>query len=289
MIAPPFDLAAVLSRYRQARDLKPASIEQLTISCRLLARWYGMPPPIASLDCQTLDRFLQEGRGRGLAAKTLNRRRGDLLTLVRFAHETWPDRVPNPPLKLVKFREPRRAPEAWTLVEGRQILDAAANYRSLPGFPSCRWPALMLVLYDTAFRIRAALAIKTADWRGDMLLARAEHQKTATDEWRQLHADTIGALKATFPPDRPLLFGWPYGMTAFWRHWRAIVASAGLPTGRRNGPQRWRRMSASYLEAVCPGAAMQHLGHRTPGLAQRTYIDPRIAGGLKAAQFLPRP
>lgn len=59
---------------------------------------------------------------------------------------------------------------------------------------------------------------------------------------------------------------------SFYRHYRKLVAAAGV-----RGTSKWlRRSSATALERICPGSAMGHLGHKTPGLAYRHYVDPRM-------------
>ena len=55
-----------------------------------------------------------------------------------------------------------------------------------------------------------------------------------------------------------------------------VIEAAGLPDTPGNGPQKLRRSSASHLERVCPGSASHHLGHLTPDMAIKHYLDPRI-------------
>ena len=85
------------------------------------------------------------------------------------------------------------------------------------------------------------------------------------------------AISKTIPPHRELVFPWPYRREQLYVHWRKILRGAGVPVTARNGIQKLRRTSASHLEAVQPGSAMRHLGHATRGLAEKHYIDPRVA------------
>jgi hypothetical protein len=51
-----------------------------------------------------------------------------------------------------------------------------------------------------------------------------------------------------------------------------LVRGAGL-----QGSTKWlRRSGATWCEVHQPGSAMAFLGHRTPGLAYKHYVDPRF-------------
>lgn len=298
-------LASLLEDYLQTHPIKPASAQQLKISCDALAAWYertrNFPLRLDDLSEALASEWLNDLHASQRAAKTINRRRGDLLALWRHAHRRGLATAPEA-REIVRFAEPRRRPTAWHLPELQQLLAACARYRRgrpVPGWDARHDRALVLVMYDTAFRFSACLELRRGDLSLDgTIQARAESQKHNADECRWLAAETQTALAAILkdlppgpagePDPAARLFPWPYRKEAFWRRWKAILRLAGLPATRRDGPQKLRRTSATYLEALRPGTAQQHLGHATAGLASRHYIDPTIAYDFKAAELLPR-
>jgi len=287
--------------YLRSHDVKPGYAQQLEISARSFARWYesqtGQLLTLPRINEPMACEWLHWLRSQGRTPRTCNGKRGDLLTLWR--HAVRRSLLP-PPLaeEIVRFREPQRNPTAWTQPQLDAILAAAATQkigRAVPGWGRDHDRAALLLIYDTAFRLSAVLALTTASLRDDgALLAAAETQKTLTDEIRWLGPDTLDAVRTIhpgllFPAAVPApLLPWPFSRRAFTDRWLRIVEAAGLPTGRREGPQKMRRTSASWCEAAAPGAGKRQLGHRTPGLAEKNYIDRTIAPAMRAADLLPR-
>lgn len=289
-------LSALVTAYGREHDIKPQSAQQLEITVGLLVRWYesltGLPAGLHVLNEGYINDFLHDMReSRGWAAKTANRKRGDILTLWRFAAGRS---LADPPdeSRIIRFKEPERAPEAWPLDELQKFLAACDSFeptRPTPGWTGRHDRAVALVMYYTAYRFTACFKLRRQDLRDDgAILARAETQKTICDEVRWLGPDAVAAVKAITSVDSELLFAWPYQKEAYWRRWKRILRHAGLSATRRDGPQKMRRSSASHLEAACPGAAQRHLGHKTAGLAYKHYVDPRIAPAQNAARILPR-
>lgn len=290
------DFSQLLRAYQDAHDLKPSTVEQLRVTVRLFERWFaevcGGPFELSMLGETIVGEFLHTlGSERGDGPTTRNSKRRMLICLWRFAHRKG--LAPSvEPADIVRFREPTRLPVAWTLAEMRALLRGCTRYaprRPVPGWDQRHDRALILLIYDTGLRVQAALALRTADLSSDgAVLARAETQKPCCDESKWLSEQTTDALAATFPPMRERLFPWPYGRRSLNARLRAIQRSAGLPASRRDLWQKQRRTSASWLERARPGAAQHHLGHKTPGMAARHYIDPRIAYDYKAADLMPR-
>jgi hypothetical protein len=76
------------------------------------------------------------------------------------------------------------------------------------------------------------------------------------------------------PREREMLFPWCHSASTLTNSFGAIARAAKISSGSL---KYLRRSGATLLEAERPGTAQHHLGHRTPGLAQRNYIDPRLA------------
>lgn len=296
MIAPKIsDLVGLLADYLKTHDLTAGSVRQLRITGDLFTRWYAeayaVPFNLCELNERTVGEFLFWLRDtRKAEPTTCNRKRGDLLTLWRYAARLKLLERPDP-ADVIRFRQPERMPTAWQPHELTAFLEACAvykRYRPIPHWDARHDRAVLLVLYETAFRISACLSLTTDNLRDDgAIIARAETQKTFADEARFLSPATLAALRAA-PPHAGRLFPWPYSVASFRARWKAFLRLAGLPTTRRDGPQKLRRTSASWVEAAQPGSAQRHLGHRTAGLAAKHYIDPRIAGPPKASELLPR-
>jgi hypothetical protein len=294
-----FDFATLLTDYLREHDIKAVSAEQLRITVNLFERWYrevyavelGLPFVTEEI-CGEFLCWLRDKRGN--APKTLNRKRGDLLTLWRHAAEAGWMPVPKVP-KIIRFREPTRTPDGWLQDELGKLLHACDTYkpgRRVPGWDGRHDRALALVIYDTAYRFSACMALQQTELRDDgAIMATFDTQKTNEDEVKWLGVDTMAAIRALPPPLDPQdgrVFPWPFDKHAYRRRWKKILAMAGLRTTRRDGPQKMRRTSVSWLEFAKPGSAQDHLRHKTAGLARKHYIDPRIAHAYKACEVIPR-
>lgn len=292
------NLNLLLADYLRNHPIKDVSAQQLTITCRQFERWYldtyQAPFSLASTSEPLVTEYLNWLRAEGRAAKTINRRRGDLLSLWRHAKRRGLLELPDV-ADVVRFPEPRRLPDAWRQEQLSELLRACQEFqphRPLAGWDARHDRAIVLVMYDTAYRFTACLELERRQLTPEgSIVALAQSQKTNADEEKWLGADTLLAIRDILrdaSPDEPRLFAWPLRKEAFWRRWKKLLALAGLPTTRRDGPQKMRRTSVSWLEAQRPGSARHHLRHQTPGLAEKHYIDPTIVYTYKAPDLMPR-
>jgi integrase len=304
-------LTALLAQYLRKHHVNRASAEQLTVVVTLFNRFYeatyGVPLHLAVLSEDLLEEYLywlQDTRANGPVR--INRQRSYVLTLWRYAH--WAGLADEPRAgDVLRFREPERIPRAWTQEELARMLVACDRYvprRPVLGWDARHDKAIRLVIYDTGFRVAACLALERANLRQDgAILAEAETQKTLCDEGHWLGRDTLSAVREILgdrmvpggnrlmvPATTSKIFNWPYRKRAFCDRWHKINELAGLGHTRRDGPQKMRRTSASWMEALAPGSAEGHLGHKTPGLAKKHYVDPLIVQSVrrKASDILPR-
>jgi len=295
MIASNVDsFSAVHALYKTTHDIKPVTIEQTDICVRLFEAWHLAaklaPLTLATMSESLLCEFLFYLRDKGRSPRTCNGKRGQLLTLWKFARKKGLAPAFDP-ADVIRFREPERIPDAWSQLELARLLQACKTYHGhrVAGWTWQHDQALILTIYDTAFRVSACLALRFADLGPDgTIVAAADTQKTNCDEEKFLGLDTLQAIYATVGKPRELIFPWPYQKKAFWGRWKKLLTHAGLPHTRRDGPQKLRRTSVSHLEAARPGTAQHHLRHKTAGLATRHYLDPRVAYQYKAAELLPR-
>lgn len=273
-------LANLLTRYVASRHLRPRSVEPLQAAVSVFSDWLARPATTDDFRRETLNPFI-DWLLLNRAPDTAWGRRKDLLTLWKWAWEEGI--VRRPPERIKTVRKPRRDPDAWTIDELRQLLLATNDMPGeLPNGISFRefFRALVLVLYSTGLRIGSAIELRYADLRSDGTIpADPETHKTHYQQLVQLQSDAIAACETIrtqlAEPDERLL-PWPYQRNALYTHWRRLLKHAGMPVNRRNGTQKIRRTAASWLERVSPGSATRFLGHSTPELAQRHYLDPRI-------------
>lgn len=267
----------LLQDYSLERSLEPESLRQLEMSIWALDRWYGRPVQTTELHSGLVNEFLISESTRGQAPHTVNRRRGNILAIWRLAGQRG--LTTQMPEGIRRMREPRRLPQAWSLDELRRMIAAAeAVEGEYPnGIRIGQWWGLFLRLgYDTGLRRSDLLEVSVAGMRHGRF--EILQQKSQRSILCRVAPATIAALERTIPPDRKKALPWPYSREVFWYHWRQyVIAPAGLLVGRKEGPQKLRRTSATHLEAIRPGAAMAHLGHSTPGLAYASYVDPRFA------------
>ncbi len=264
--------------YSVERAFRLETARQYEMSLSMFDRWHGKPVMLEELSRDLVNHFLLD-HGEGRAKKTVKRRRADILAIWRYAAQVG--ELERGPQRIRPIKVPRHVPDAWTLHELGLLLAAAGGKRFDRYYDSGIhrgrfWEAFILTTYDTGLR------------RGDMLRL-ARHQindkgqvtlvqgKTEMGHYCAVRPTTLAAINRTFPPKRDLIFEWPYSPVTFNVEWRRILSVAGQPKRRGNGPQKLRRTSASHLERICPGAASHHLGHLTPDLAMKHYLDPTVA------------
>lgn len=289
-------LSRLLGEYIKARPMTASSAEQLTVTANLFARWYeqahqapfhpmGFSEPLIN---DFLNAMVDAKR---FGPTTANNKRRHLLTLWKFA--TSREIVePYKHERIARYKEPTIVPTAYLLDELDAFLDACPRTKFKRPVPGWDWRsdrALALAIYDTAFRIEATLQLLKPNLRSDgAILALYGSQKTFADEARWFGPTTMAAIRLMPPSDDPRVFPYPFGAEYLVNRWKHIQRTAGLPTTRRDGPQKMRRTSASHLEANRRGSGKAHLGHKTPGLAEKHYFDPRIVRAEKAHEVMPK-
>lgn len=272
-------ISFLLTYYVAGHDLRPGSIEQKRITIGRLANFLKREPLVSDLNRDTVSRFLA-AYACGAQPSTVASKRRDLLALWRYA---WEEKIlAEPPYRVRPVKVPEREPQGWDLEELRLLLDAAGR---LPGkfdngcSRASVFRALVLTLLSTGLRLRATLSIRFSDVRRDRsFTARWEFAKNRREQTKRLSLDAWQAItecRAQLVGKCERLIPAP-AIKALRRWWRFMVITAGLPAGRYAGPQMLRRTAASFKERERPGSAQGFLGHKTPGLAERRYLVPRI-------------
>lgn len=269
------------SEYALEQGLGGGSAELLSRTVREFSTFLGHDARFEDLQDGKVNQWLSTFDGRRKQVTIANKRR-QLLTIWRAAFARgMVDRMPN---RVRRFRLPEEVPRAWTLHEIQSLRLAA---KRLPGsfkkngIKRADWMVAFVDFeWDTALRLGDTLAVdKSHLWPGNYLVI--VQRKTGRQHRCQLSDRTMESLRRLDYQNRDRLFPLWSDRWAFYKLFRALKALAGLP----HGSSKWlRRSSATYVEKRQPGAAMRHLGHRTPGLAYKHYVDPGIC-----QEEVPRP
>lgn len=246
--------------YVQKTGGSPGYAEQMRVLCKRL------PWEVSDLTVANIDGYLTRAL-HTLAPQTVQNHRRMLNTLRRAALRDGllvDECTAN--LRRVKSNAP--LPRAWSHSELAHLVNAA---REMPGGTSrCRWnvlmPAYILVAYSSGLRLGDMLALRHDALRGNKLALVVS--KTRRPHVVMLDEAAVLALNS-LPIKGSRIFGDLVGRCVFIRAFRRLVKRSGL----RGSSKFLRRSSATYAKIAGqdPG---RHLGHATPGLAERHYVDP---------------
>lgn len=262
-----------VERYILSRELSSAYAQALRHRVHAFLCWTGRPLRVDELDDDLLNRWIASLEAQNLKPRTRRHYRAAVLTIWRDAYNRR--QTDHRPERIRPVRVPLDPPVAWTLPEVQRLLAACAH---LPGrvartdvARSTWFDRLIRLAWTTGFRLADLLRLEAhqIDPAG---IVRIAQSKTA----RPLAVKIPAELSQTLPTAGPLL-PWPGCSRQFPRWFGRLVKIAGI----RPGTFRFlRRSAASYVERDHPGAARAFLGHATPGLAERHYLDPSIVGRI---------
>lgn len=259
-------LTSIHDYYIKASDISEGTAAQYRFAVSSLINFTGREPHVRCITSDVLNGWIAAQLDAGYSRTYVKNQRGAILTLLRFARRRGdisavPDLVR--PVKVLPCN-----PEAFTLVE---VAAALAFCRAVRGaFPSglSRGPllfAVVLVAYFSGLRRCDLLSIRMK--MALLPVWAIRQQKTGDLIYFAPPYEVKKAITATLDGPRDLLF--PITKKALWYWWEQIEESVGRPSS-----MKWlRRSGATHLEIKSPGSAQAYLGHRTPGLAWRHYID----------------
>jgi integrase len=201
---------------------------------------------------------------------TVRNERTILLQLVKAAYDSGLLKQPVRGVMRIKARRP--ATKAWTVEQLRLAIsraDGLAGRKTRRGAPlDLMLKAWLLVGYESGARFGDVWSFKGDHLEGDVL--RWTQAKTGDPIVRHLTPACVQACRRmlAMSPDGTIL-GWSCGKRQALRHMREHLDACGI-----GGTSKWlRRSGATHIEIAAPGMAKRHLGHRTPGLAERAYLD----------------
>lgn len=266
-------------KYEADRDIAASTKMQLTYAMRSFDRYFvprfGHPATLDELTDDLVNEWLLDMKAMGLSQSYIRSHRVWMVTLWRASHEA--ERCQTFPRRIRRIKKPETIPEAWSADQVRLLLATVAElkgyYRYTGYKKSLWWTCYIMVAWDTALRLCDLLAItpKQVGADGRIVLIQA---KTGWAHTAQLRPETMEALKrlGSLEVEETILPWNPKTRRHLHSCFRDILKAAGL----KGSPKWLRRASATALEQKNPGAAMAHLGHRTPGLCYKHYVDPRL-------------
>lgn len=243
--------------YARKVGASPGYLEQLEVCTKRLP-WH-----IEQMTTEMVDEYLTQALTH-LSPVTVANHRRYLTTLMRAAQR---DRLVNQCTGgFRRVKTPRPVPRAFSLAEIRQLVAAA---RQTPGHfrdlkKSEFLEAWFLSAYCLGLRTSDLHAMRWADVRGQRVYLR--QQKTSTPHVAVFTDEALAACKRL--PRRERVFG-DYAAINTIQQWVAeCVKRAGL-----DGTTRFLRRSCATYAKVAGMSPQAKLGHLTPGLAERSYVD----------------
>lgn len=273
-ISPDMTLLSYLATYLSQRDVSEEYRRDLLYTVNYFNGWAGDPVRLCDLSDELLNEYLSHASGK-MAARSVKHHRTNLLSLWNAAYAA--DLVKLAPRRVRKIKVPRTVPVAWTVEQMRALLKAAENctgtfHRRWKMKRSLFWRAYLCVAWDTGLRPLDLVLLRFDQIGTNGALVHVQH-KTGDVKTCHLQPETMAAVEAIAQPERDCIFGGVFGIHQIRKQFAKLVKQAGLV----GSCKKLRKSSATAVECVQPGAASAHLGHRTPDMARRHYIDPQIA------------
>jgi len=277
----------------------PETIRLYGHSFDYFREFLGREPKLKDLKDETIMRLMEwivavqlpDGTpGRGLAARTANKTRDQIVAMWSFLARkgvvrTWPE--------VASFPEPKRTPVAWSQPELKALWEMLAHQGgNVCGIPAAKyWLALHSVAYDTLERIGALKQVCWSDLSDDCvwLHIRGETRKGRRNDFTaKLHHTTAALLNEIREPKRILIFPWDKNPSYFWSKYRHMREVAGIASDRKHSFHCLRKTGASFAEAAGADAS-KLLGHSSRRVTVDHYLDPRMIPQIHGADILPRP
>ncbi len=268
-------LREYVDQYCLEHDLATRTIEHYRASVVSFDKWRGQPVFLAELADDLVNRFLADQKADAFAAATIRSKRTDILCLWRAAVEV--NLVEHLPARVRRIKLPSQIPCAWSIEEIKRLITSAEsiNTWTADGLHRGRLlTAFVRVAYDTALRRGDLLALGTSQIDDEGFVDLTQN-KTATGHIVKLSAVTLVAVLATLADrKRQLIFDQKPAWFNDW--WGKLLVKAQLRKGPREMQQKMRRSAASHAERERTGSGRHLLGHKSHGLAEKHYLDPRI-------------
>jgi len=274
----------------------PKTIRLYKCSIKCFSDHLGRAATLADLTDESLAPFLL-WRISQTSRASANKDRVQICAIWRFANaKQMVDKLPTIP----SIVSPEQIPIAWTLEEMARLFEAC---KSTTGVYYDRkdarwvmtqaafWFALVSVIWETGERIGAVMSLERSDIAGEFISFRAETRKGGKlPTAKRLRPETSGLVLCLLdqwidPQATDKVFPWALNDNQLWAHFRAVIRSAGLPSGRKYMFHCIRKSVASHVEAN-GGDAQKALNHASR-VSTAKYLDPRIVKPVQPIDHLP--
>lgn len=176
--------------------------------------------------------------------------------------------------RIRRIKVVNRPPVAWCADEMARLVTATDGMtgKLLSGCPAgLFFRAFVMTGYYTGFRFSDLHGLRVEQLRGARL--HVVQHKTGQPIAKLLPPEAVDALEllANHPAntDRKTFFLWALKEHWLRVHFRRLCKAAGV-----SGSPKWlRRSGATAVEAQSPGSASRFLGHLSPELAMKHYVD----------------
>lgn len=193
-----------------------------------------------------------------------------LLALWKFAYEN--DIIDHMPKNIVQIKQKKSPTKAWTMDECRNMVQNTFKYDNRKTRSGCSLGLFLrvwiLIGYESGARFGDIFNFRHSDIESNIL--RWTMSKTG-DPMTKILSDQcikyINEIKSYNNTD--IILGWVMGKRQALCSMKQFLTDSGL-----SGSSKFlRRSSATHIEMNNPGYAKLHLGHRTNGLAEKSYLD----------------
>lgn len=263
--------------------MSPSEVARLYLSERVVSNQYEqqltrVSSHLAEFSAAVVNAYLRS-RLSSLTNITVQNERRMIRTLWQFAYDN--DIVASPPRAILRIPQHNKPVEAWSVDDVKVLVKSALDWQ---GEFRCG------VEKSLFLRTWVLLAYETGARYGDIFSWTDRNIRNGAMQWtirktgvsccRALSADAEEAARemlaarrrAGLRPRRDkamLILGAlccrRYSFTVM----RQLLEKCGLP----GSGKFLRRSSATHVEMQFPGAAQAFLGHRSPGMAARHYLD----------------
>lgn len=245
-------------RYARQTGASPGYLEQLEVLCKRLP-WH-----VEDITTDMVDEYLTQALT-SLAPVTVANHRRYLTTLLRAAQRER-DLVVICTRGFRRVKTPRPVPRAFSLDEIRRLVEAARQtVGSFRGVKKSDFlAAWILSAYCLGLRTSDLWSLRWADVRGQR--AYIAQSKTGSPHVAVFTAEALAACERL--PRRQRIFGDFAAVNTIQQWVRACAKAAGL-----DGTTRFLRRSCATYAKVKGMSPQAKLGHLTPGLAEKHYVD----------------
>jgi len=263
----------LLQAYIDSHDLDRSTISWLTLIVGRYARHRGGAIDMEDFCATRVNRWIsvmvEEAR---LSRITIKSYRRGLLILWRWAflekHVTYA------PLGVKPIKAALPVPRGWNAPTVNLFIRHARNVKGCYRcgiFRADYLDALARTKWDSGLRLGDLMRLKLSDIDVDGRGAIVQ-KKTGNPITFRLRPSTLKAIAAIRPESRQRIFGGVVSRQKLFHLVRQVCKEAGLQGSLKS----IRKGAASAVERDYPGQAGKFLGHKTPGLAEKHYIDPSI-------------